>query len=75
MNSLPVIDMIKTGQNIEKLRIEAGISVRQIQELMGFSGTHAIYKWQRGESLPTLDNIAALAVIFGVSIEEILIYK
>lgn len=71
----PVIDMMKTGANIEKLRTHAGISVREIQELMGFSGTQAIYKWQRGESLPTLDNIVALSFILNVSIEEILIYK
>lgn len=75
MITLPVIDMMKTGQNIERLRTGAGISVRQMQELLGFSGTHAIYKWQRGESLPTLDNIAALSAILNVSIEEILIYK
>lgn len=75
MLTLPVIDMMKTGQNIEKLRILAGVSVREIQELLGFSGTQAIYKWQRGESLPTLDNIAALSVILNVTIEDILIYK
>ena len=75
MITLPVIDMMKTGQNIEKLRTDAGISVREIQELLGFSGTHAIYKWQRGESLPSLDNIAALSFILKVSIEDILIYK
>lgn len=75
MDTLPVIDMMKTGQNIEKLRTEAGISVRQMQEILGFSGTHAIYKWQRGESLPTLDNIAALSSILKVSIDKILIYK
>lgn len=75
MITLPVIDMMKTGQNIEKLRNNAGISVRQMQELLGFSGTTAIYKWQRGESLPTLDNIVALSSILKVSIENILIYK
>lgn len=75
MCTLPVIDMMKTGQNIEKLRIHAGISVREMQEIFGFSGTHAIYKWQRGESLPTLDNIVVLSAILNVSIEDILIYK
>ena len=75
MITLPVIDMMKTGQNIEKLRNDAGISVRQMQELLGFSGTHAIYKWQRGESLPTLDNIVALSSVLKVSIENILVYK
>lgn len=75
MITIPVIDMMKTGQNIEKLRTHAGISVREIQEILGFSGTQAIYKWQRGESLPTLDNIVVLSAILNVSIEEILIYK
>ena len=75
MAALPVIDMMKTGQNIEKLRKDAGISVKELKDIFGFSGTHAIYKWQRGESLPTLDNIVALSFILKVNIDEILIYK
>ena len=72
---LPVIDMIATGHNIERLRRAAGLSVRELQEVFGFSTPQAIYKWQRGSALPTLDNMAALSLVLRVSIEDILIYE
>lgn len=61
MSTLPVIDLIATGQNIAKKRKHAGYSVRQMQKILGFSTPQAIYKWQRGESLPSIDNLAVLA--------------
>lgn len=75
MNAVPVIDMKRTGRNIEMLRERAGVSVKEIQDILGFASTHAIYKWQRGESLPTLDNIVTLSSILNVKIEDILIIK
>ena len=68
----PVIDPARTGQNICALRKRRGISVRELQELLGFATPQAIYKWQHGDNLPTVDNLVALAVIFAVPIEEIL---
>lgn len=47
MVNLPVIDMIGTGQNIERLRKQAGLSVRDLQDVFGFATPQAIYKWQR----------------------------
>ena len=69
----PVIDMIATGQNITDLRKARGLSVSDLQEYFGFDAPQAIYKWQRGQSLPSTDNLYALAFLFEVSIEEILI--
>ena len=73
MFAFPVIDMMRTGQNIRDLRIAAGLSVRQVQEAFGFATPQAIYKWQRGMAMPTIDNLIVLAVLFGVSIDEIII--
>jgi len=70
---MPVINMAATGANIVSLRKRAGISVQDLQRIFGFTSPQAIYKWQRGTSLPTLDNIVVLARVFGVSIEEILV--
>ena len=41
-------------------------------EYMGFGTDQAIYKWQRGESLPTVENLYALSILFNTSIEDIL---
>ena len=69
---VPVVDMKLTGQNISSLRIKRGISVREMQHLLGFTTPQSIYKWQRGETLPTLENLAALACILDVSMDDIL---
>jgi transcriptional regulator with XRE-family HTH domain len=69
---IPVVDLNKTGQNICVLRKRSGVSVRELQELLGFATPQAIYKWQHGISLPTVDNLVALASILDVSVEEIL---
>ena len=40
----PTIDMVKTGQNIAKLRKQAGLSVKELQMMFGFATPQAIYK-------------------------------
>ena len=70
----PVIDMNATGANILRLRQAAGLTVRQMQDAFGFSTPQAIYKWQRGEALPTLENMTILARLFRQPMERILVF-
>ena len=72
MIDFPNIDMQRTGRNIDRLRKDAGYSVRDLQDMFGFSTPQAIYKWQHGTALPTVDNLLALSSILGVRMEEIL---
>ena len=73
MKGYPVIDMAATGANILKLRRKSGLSVAQMQQYFGFDAPQAIYKWQRGETLPSTDNLVALSYLLDVPIDEILI--
>ena len=73
MNRIPVIDMTATGINITRMRVNAGLTVKDVQDVFGFSTPQAIYKWQRGTALPTVDNLVVLAAIFGVKIAVILV--
>ncbi|MBQ7775537.1 MAG: helix-turn-helix transcriptional regulator [Lachnospiraceae bacterium] len=73
MLNLPTIDMVATGQNIIRLRKQNGLSVKELQEIFGFATPQAIYKWQHGTALPTLDNLLVLATIFQVHMEDILV--
>ncbi len=75
MNTIPSIDMAATGMNIIRLRQAAGVSVRDIQLVMGFSTPQAIYKWQRGVSMPTLDNLVVLAHVFHTSMDQIIVLQ
>ena len=73
MANMPVIDMVRTGQNIGRLRKQAGLSVRDLQDILGFATPQAIYKWQQGAALPTLDNLVVLAAVLQVRMDDILV--
>ena len=75
MFNIPTVDLTATGKNIEKLRKESGLSVKELQSIFGFGTPQAIYKWQHGTALPTVDNLVLLSAIFNVSIDEILIIE
>lgn len=73
MVNMPVIDMIRTGQNIGRLRKQAGLSVKDLQDIFGFATPQAIYKWQQGVALPTIDNLVVLAAVLQVRMDDILV--
>lgn len=73
IHTIPIIDMVKTGQNIMNLRVAAGLSVKDLQDIFGFATPQAIYKWQHGTTLPTIDNLVVLAAVFHVHMDEILV--
>lgn len=75
MYAMPTIDMVATGKNIERLRKDAGISVRDLQAVFGFGTPQAIYKWQRGTAMPTIDNLVVLADVLQVRIDDILVVE
>ena len=69
----PVIDPVATGANIVRLREDRGLTVRDLQTYFGFEEPRAIYKWQTGQSLPTVDNLYALGALLDVTMDEILV--
>ena len=73
MFTIPAINMAKTGQNIVTLRKRAGLSVKDLQDVFGFGTPQAIYKWQQGLALPTIDNLVVLAFLLGVKIDDIIV--
>ena len=78
MNKLvpyPVIDVPKTGARIKFLIARSGLTVREVKEFFGFEEPSAIYRWQRGLALPTVDHLLALSRLLGVTMEDILVVK
>ncbi len=70
---IPFIDTVATGRNIDRLRIAAGLSVRDMQNVFGFATPQAIYKWIHGTSMPTIDNLVILAAMLGVTMDDIVV--
>lgn len=72
MVEYPVIDLHSTGARINELRRERGITVDELRVYLGMNNPNSIYKWFRGEVLPTLENMYALSVILEVPIDDII---
>ena len=73
--SYPVIDVPKTGARIKLLIAQSGLTVKEVKEFFGFEEPTAIYRWQRGLTLPTVDHLLALSRLLGVTMEDILVVR
>ena len=73
MMTFPNIDIKATGANINRLRKERGYTVRMLQNELNLAVPVAIYHWEAGINLPSVDNLYLLAGFFGVKIDDILI--
>lgn len=69
------IDMEKTGANIKHCIRESGYSIREIMEITGITVEQTIYKWYRGESLPSLESQLILCRLFDLPITRLLVLK
>lgn len=73
MFMMPTINMVATGRNIMKMRESAGLTVRDLQDIFGFATPQAIYKWQHGTAMPSIDNLVVLAAVLEVQMDEIIV--
>lgn len=69
---MPCIDMQATGQRIRQLRINAGMTIKDIQDACGITST-SVCNWQKGKALPSVDNLMVLAWLWNVKIDDILV--
>lgn len=53
------------------LRLRAGLSVSDVSEITGIS-IRSIYRYERGENIPSLEYVVFLSKLCSVSIDEIL---
>lgn len=68
-----VIDLVETGKNIRRYRLMRGMSVQDVSDFFGGIARNSIYKWERGETLPCMDHLYALAWLFRVSLDELIV--
>ena len=69
------LDMIMTGQILKNNIKKRGYTVREIQKLLNLSCPQPIYRWMRGRTMPSLDNLYMLSSILGVHMEDLLLPK
>lgn len=75
--SIPVIDVPATSKNLKLLREKQGLSVAEIQKVLGMENPQSIYTWENQESkyLPRLDNLVTLAELYKVTLDELIIIR
>lgn len=71
--TMPTVNMTATGSNIKALIKENGLKITEIQKIYGMNTPQSIYKWMRGEMLPSIDNLVVLAHILNTSIDKLII--
>ena len=67
------IDTNATGEKIRQLRKEAGLTVATLQQILCFETPQSIYRWQKGDTVPSVDQLVVLAETFGVRIDDIVV--
>lgn len=66
-----MLDFKSVGDKIHSLRAESGFSQDRLAEML-FVTRQAVSRWELGLTLPSVDNLAELCNLFGVSFEELL---
>ena len=68
----PVIDLSATGKHIQDIREQQGLAVQELADFLGLASVQSVYKWQGGKSLPSVDHLLAMSVLFGIPMNDFL---
>lgn len=52
---------------------DTSLTVKELQKVFGFATPQAIYKWQHGTAMSSIDNFVVLSALFDVHIDEIIV--
>lgn len=74
-NRISYIDMEKTGERLKRKIKEQGYMVKDIQEYLQLACPQAIYRWYKGQILPSVDNLLMLSRLLGVHMEDLLVIR
>ena len=73
MWTIPTLDMVATGKRIKELFKERNLKVEDVRQYLELESTQAVYKWLRGDSLPSIDNLYAMSILMGLTINDMLV--
>lgn len=69
--SYPVIDVAATGRNIGNVIRNSTYSVGDVADYLGTT-TSSVYRYIRGDVLPSTDRLLALSTLLDTSINDLL---
>ena len=72
-NTFTTLDAVLTGKELGSAIKRSGYSIKELQGLLGLSCPQPIYRWIRGRTLPSIDNLYMLSRILEVPMDELLV--
>lgn len=67
------IDMERTGKILRQRMKEKGYSVGEIQKLLHLSCPQPVYRWLKGQILPSVNHLYMLSQMLGCHMEDLLV--
>lgn len=67
------IDMEKTGIHLKNMTEQEGYTVKDIQRYLHLACPQPVYRWFKGQVLPSVDHLYTLSKLLHVHMEELLL--
>ncbi len=67
------IDLVRTGVHLKRLIKQHGYPVKDIQKMMNLSCPQPVYRWFKGQVLPSVEHLYVLSKLLDVHMEELLV--
>ena len=69
------INMIETGKKLKVMAEERNLTTEDLRACLNLASRQAVYRWYRGETVPSLENLGRLELVFGVeSIDDLVVF-
>ncbi len=69
------IDTVASGRKIKAQMATKGMSAEEVTEALGYSDRSTVYRWLRGETMPSYENLVNLAILFKCKIKDLVAYE
>ena len=67
----PLINMRETGANLRRIMDMRDFTVKDVQEYLGLSCVQSVYRWIKGATMPSVDNLYALSELLQVPMDAL----
>ena len=69
------IDMDMTGKRIKDMIKTAGFTAKDVADACCLANPNAVWRWQKGINMPTLDNLVVIAKMCGCGLDDLVVVR
>jgi len=69
------LDKKLTGRKIGSLIATSKFTYEEVASVLGLASPRVIYEWVSGRKLPSIENLANLARMFNVKMEDVIVLR